>query len=140
MKIHEESYGYIELIEDVPCVAWVPMGYSKSEDFRKLMMIGVDYYGQKKKEISNLVWLNDSRKMKVIGKEDQDWLESVVNMQAQKNGLKYMAFVLPDNIFGKIAVKLYVEATLKKMDMTIKTFNSYDKALAWLKETTMQPA
>lgn len=137
MDILKENYGEIIFNEEVPCVIWKPTKFMTSSDFRKLMSSGVDYYVSKKQDIPNLVWLNDSREMKVIGKEDQKWLEEVVNMQAIENGLKYMAFVLPENIFGKIAVKTYINSTLdnKENDLTIETFSNYDKAVAWLKES-----
>ncbi len=132
----KEDFGEIDFLEDVPCVVWRPTKFMDSAQFRKLMGTGVDFYKQKKSSNSNLVWLNDASEMKVIGKDDQKWLEEVVNMQAVENGLKYMAFVLPENIFGKIAVKSYVSSTLGKLnkDLTIKSFSDRSKAIDWLKE------
>ncbi len=135
----KEEFGEIDFIEDVPCIVWRPTKYMDSDQFRKLMSTGVDFYKQKKVSVSNLVWLNDAREMKVIGKDDQKWLEEVVNLQAVENGLKFMAFVLPENIFGKIAVKTYVNSTLGKLnkDLTIKSFGDRAKAIEWLKESAV---
>ena len=135
-NIFKEKFGEVLFDDKVPCVIWKPSQYMNSEDFRKLMNIGIEFYSKKKNEIPNLVWLNDSRDMKVIGKDDQRWLEEFVNLEAQKNGLKYMGFVLPENIFGKFAVNFYINSTLSKksLDITIKTFSKYDLAIEWLGE------
>ncbi|MBN1116912.1 MAG: hypothetical protein JXA77_06900 [Bacteroidales bacterium] len=141
MNVFKESFGEIIFNEEVPCVIWKPSKFMNSDQFKKLMTTGIDFYIKKKPDVSNLVWLNDSRDMKVIGKEDQKWLEEFVTNQALKYGLKYIAFVLPENVFGKLIVNAYIKSTLdrKASELEIKTFSDYNKAVEWLSECARKP-
>ena len=140
MILHKEKYGSIEFNKEIPCLIWKPYHFHKSEQFRSLLLRGVEDYIKYKKDYPVLHWLNDTRKIKVVAKEDQQWLCDVINKNAYEAGLKYMAFVLPENIFGKLAVRIYVQNTLRTNNnsLTIKIFNGYVNAENWLKSHSYQ--
>ncbi|MCG8698302.1 MAG: hypothetical protein MI922_09630 [Bacteroidales bacterium] len=132
--LFEKKYGSIELIDQVPCISWIPNGVMDCESFKTLMQAGISYYEKYMNKYPYLLWLNDARNLKFIGTEEQTWLADFVNEKARINGLKHMAFVLPKNLYGRIAVRIYINNTLQrdKNMLTIKTFKKYDKATDWL--------
>lgn len=132
--LFEKKYGSIKLIEQVPCISWTPNGLMDCESFKTLMQAGISSYEEYMRKFPYLLWLNDARNLKFIGTEEQTWLAEFVNTKAQKNGLRHMAFVLPKNMYGRIAVKIYINNTLQqdKNVLTIKTYKKYDKAISWL--------
>ena len=135
MEVHKVENGVVKFIEEIPSIVWKANGYMKSEDFRKLTMKGVEAFAKNKVEYSNICWLNDVRKMKVISRDDQKWLTTAINDEVEKHGLRKLAFVLPENVFAKLAIKLYIESAIRrhKDKLEIKSFNTYEKAAGWLK-------
>ncbi|MBN2348916.1 MAG: hypothetical protein JXJ22_08775 [Bacteroidales bacterium] len=135
MVIYQDDYVKLEFDESVPCVIWTPLQFLYGEKFRSSMLHGIDFIENKIKELPDISWLNDASRLKAVKKDDVIWLNQNANNRAYEMGVKKMAFVLPDNIFGKIAVKLYVEITTKHADnkLLIKAFGTLDKAKSWLK-------
>ncbi len=70
--------------------------------------------------------------MKVLKQEVQIWLNDVWFPQAQKNGLKYFAFVLADDIFGKLSTDGANKDASNKFDMEIQNFSTLEDAKQWL--------
>jgi len=121
--------------ERIPCIIWEPVGLLKGEQFREPFRIGMDYLEMKIKSVPNITWLNDTRKFKNASQEDVKWLNKNVNDRVYKLGTRRVAFVLPDNIFGKWAIKIYVDFTKKRPDnkLDIKAFDEINEAREWLK-------
>ena len=107
----------------------------KGNEWRDPFNAGVNFLQEKIKTVPNITWLNDTRKLKTVSLEDLKWLNSNVNDRCYQYGLKKVVFVLPDNIFGRMAVKFYVEFTNRRTDnqFQIKAFRSYSDAENWLK-------
>jgi hypothetical protein len=107
----------------------------KGDDWKDPFNRGVDFLQQKIKTVPGLTWLNDTRKLKTVPMEDLKWLNANVNDRCFQYGLEKVAFVLPENIFGRMAVKFYVEYTNKRTDnkFQIKAFRRYEDAEYWLK-------
>lgn len=137
MVLLQDNSVKVEFDSSVPCIIWTPIEYMEGEKFRDPFSVGINYMETKIKELPNLGWLNDARKLKSVKIDDTKWLNQNVNDRAYKFGAKKVAFVLPENIFGKMAIKLYVEFTNKRSDnkLEIKAFNTIDKARLWLKNT-----
>ncbi len=133
--IYNEEFAKLEFDESVPCITWTPVKFVTGEKWRQPFRMGMDYMEERIKEMPDLGWLNDTRSLKTVKMDDLRWLNENVNDRAYKFGAKKVAFVLPENIFGKLAVKFYVEYTTKRMDnkFQIKAFNTLEKAKEWLK-------
>jgi len=76
--------------------------------------------------------LNDVRKMKVLKPELQEWSLSTWFPKAQKAGLKYFAFVVPEDLFGKASMDGANRNVKDTFGIEIQHFNSMDKAKDWL--------
>jgi hypothetical protein len=76
--------------------------------------------------------LNDVKRMKVLKPEMQEWVNNIWFPKAQKLGLKYFAFVVPDDIFGKLSMEGANKNAINALDIEIQYFNNYDSAKNWL--------
>ena len=76
--------------------------------------------------------LNDIKQMKVLKPEVQEWLNTDWFPRAQKIGLKYFAFVVPDDIFGKMSMDGANKNAQNAFGMEIQYFNNVDAATNWL--------
>ena len=134
--IYQNEQATITYDETVPCVIWTPTGFIKGDSFKEPFKAGMDYMEQKIESEPSISWLNDARKLRTVSQGDIKWLNENVNDRAYKMGVKKVAFVLPENIFGKLAIKIYVDFTNRRSDnsMEIKAFKEVELAKKWLKE------
>lgn len=135
MMIYENKSVTVKYEESVPCVIWTPLNFMKGDDWRTPFVKGIDFFIEKIKSQPELTWLNDARKLKTVPSDDLKWLHPNVNERIIELGLVKLAFVLPENIFGRMAVKYYVDQTNKKTDSNfeIKAFRKYEDAENWLR-------
>ncbi|MBN1117974.1 MAG: hypothetical protein JXA77_12250 [Bacteroidales bacterium] len=133
--IFKNDQAIVTFDDQVPCVIWTPNGYIKGDNFREPFRVGIDFVEKKISTYPNITWLNDARQLKTVGRDDLNWLNENVNNRAYKLGVKKVAFVVPENIFGKWAVKFYVDFTNKRSDnsLDIRAFSSMGEAKNWLK-------
>ena len=136
MTIFENAKVTVKYDSTVPCIVWTPLEYMAGDDWRIPFSKGVDFLVEKIKSTPKLTWLNDARKLKAVSLDDLSWLNKNVNDRCLKYDINKVGFVLPDNIFGKMAVKFYVQYTNARSDnkFQIKTFRSYGDAVNWLME------
>lgn len=134
MIIYENQKVVVKFDPTVPCVIWTPLQFMNGEEWSTPFVKGMDFITEKIKTQPNISWLNDARKLKTVGIDDLKWLNKNVNDRGLKMGVRKVGFVLPENIFGKMAVKFYVEFTNKRTDnqFHIKAFTSYQEAVNWL--------
>jgi len=76
--------------------------------------------------------LNDVKRMKPLKKEIQIWMNEVWFPKAKETGLKYMAFVIPDDIFGKMSLEGANKSAPNKFNIEIQYFNDIENAKQWL--------
>lgn len=138
MVIFEDQNVKLEFLPEIPCIIWKPIKFLAGESWRKPFILGMDFMEEKIKTIPNLGWINDARLLKVVKLDDLMWLNSNVNDRAFKFGAKKVAFVLPDNSFGRFAVKFYADYTNKRTDSTfqIKAFGTLEEAQKWISAGT----
>lgn len=134
MVILENNLVKVEFEESIKTVIWTPKAFMKGDEWREPFIKGVDFLENKIKEVPDITWLNDTRKLKTVSLDDLSWLNKNVNDPGYKAGLKKIAFVLPNNVFGRMAVKFYVDFTNKRTDnqFQIKAFKNYEDATSWL--------
>ena len=71
----------------------------------------------------------DCANLKAVKPEDIKWMINAVLPQLTYCGIKYFAIVIPDNPFGQLAVKLFVEAN---SNIKMKIFNDLPTAQNWI--------
>lgn len=103
-----------------------------SEQFRSFLDRGLDHFVEKKQNHGKLFWVADTRKHAVRPDEDIRWVSDDWNPRAIAAGIYHLAFVVPENIFGNIAVKKYAENTVKKGDsIDVQMFGGLQSAKDW---------
>jgi hypothetical protein len=134
MKLFEEKYGTLEYDSTVPCIIASFNGFMSSEQFRAFLNLGLDYMIEKKKNHNKILWLADTSKHVVQPDKDTKWVADEWNPRALKGGIRHVAFVLPENVFGNASVKRYADNTLKKKDeMEVQMFGDINSAKQWFK-------
>ena len=76
-------------------------------------------------------WLADVQRMGVLDVEASDYINEEVAAQTSQQGLKYLASVVPADVFGEMAVDAWTEAAAQA-GITGKLFTSVEEARAWL--------
>lgn len=135
MIIFKSPKVSVEFDSTVPSVVWTPIEFISGDEWRTPFNKGVDFLSEQIKKTPNMGWLNDTRKLKSVGIDDLNWLNKNVNDRCFQYGLKKVAFVLPENTFGRMAVKFYVQLTNSRSDnkFQIKAFRTYPEAVSWIK-------
>jgi hypothetical protein len=134
MKLIEEKFGSLEYDATVPAIIARFDGFMSSEQFRDFLNKGLDFLIQKKQNGEPILWLADTSKHVVQPDKDTKWVADDWNPRAIKAGIYHVAFVLPENVFGGMSVKKYVENTDKKGDsMIVQMFGNIDSAKSWFR-------
>jgi hypothetical protein len=115
--------------EETGCVVMEWDGYATSEQFKEGTELMLNTLIQHN---SNKV-LADIKDMKIIGMQDQQWLDSHFLPRAVKFGFKAIAIIRPDSYFNKVAVES-VSYKVDKDKLTINFFDNVDDAKDWLKK------
>ena len=72
----------------------------------------------------------DTSELKVIRQETQKWIETDWFPRANQSGIKFMAFVIPTDVLGKMSTTRVNE---KAGNIEIQHVDSIDKAKQWIK-------
>ena len=76
--------------------------------------------------------LNDIQNMKILTKDIQLWLNDSWFPTAKSNGLKYLAFIVPNNTFGELSMKAVNNEAKEKYGIDIEYFMNEERAKQWL--------
>ncbi|MCT4637281.1 MAG: hypothetical protein N4A72_06200 [Bacteroidales bacterium] len=115
--------------EETEAVIGVFRGFLNSEKFKK---IGEDLH-LALKEHKACKQLNNIENMKVLTQDVQHWVNNTWFAQATKNGLKYLAFVVPKDIFGKVSMQSANADWTGSNGVEIEYFNNIEVAKEWLR-------
>ncbi|HCT29183.1 MAG TPA: hypothetical protein DIW31_00250 [Bacteroidales bacterium] len=104
------------------------IGFLSPEEFKAIANQLLDILESKKIKKQ----LNDIKLMKVLKPEVQEWLNTEWFPKAQKIGLRYFAFVVPDDIFGKMSMDGANKKAKDTFGIEIQYFNTLENAKNWL--------
>lgn len=127
MIVHETRNCKLEFDDEHNCLIQNWTGFSSSELFREIIYATLNEIEDK--GISNLI--SNSKSQKVVAKSDIDWLTIEINPKLVRNGLRRMAFVLPENVITQMSVKHFTNQGESLLE--IRHFSSMDDAKKWIK-------
>ena len=104
-------------------------GFANSAEFRAVLMKGL----QAVRERHATGYVSDTRKLRVIVREDQKWANETAIPLMAAAGLKRLAMVTSEAGLGKITVEEIVQMVDDK-GLLMHTFASLPAALAWVKQ------
>ncbi|ALI99312.1 STAS/SEC14 domain-containing protein [Rufibacter tibetensis] len=80
--------------------------------------------------------LVDTSKIKVIQKESQEWINNEWFPKAVNAGVTHMAFLIPQDYFGKVSVESTNKHMAQRGDIEIQYFTDEKSARRWLRSKT----
>jgi hypothetical protein len=107
------------------CAEW--KDFAKTDEFKESIRKQVELLKNKNSEKVLL----DARNFKGVGPKDQEWAEDHHIPALIENGLKRLAIITSQNIFGKVTLNYLLDkADLSKAK--VKLFATDIEAMAWL--------
>jgi len=103
-------------------------GCVKHDDFVIVANKLLDIIGKNKYQKQ----INDVSKMDILAMQTQLYLKKEWFPTAKKLGLKYFAFVVSENDYGKLSTENANRGASQEFDMEIQYFNSIVTARMWL--------
>lgn len=126
MKENETSTAMYDMQSNAAIGTFI--GFLSPDEFKTIANQLLDILEKKKAKRQ----LNDVKRMKVLKPEVQEWLNTIWFPKAQKIGLKYFAFVVPDDIFGKMSMDGANKNATETFGIEIQYFNTVENAKKWL--------
>ncbi|GEO05095.1 hypothetical protein AAE02nite_27590 [Adhaeribacter aerolatus] len=77
--------------------------------------------------------LIDTRDLKVMVQENQRWIDDVWYPEAKRVGLRHMAFIIPEDFFGKLSVETANRRVVREGVIQVHYFDEEEAARNWLK-------
>ncbi|TGL72108.1 methyl-accepting chemotaxis protein [Leptospira jelokensis] len=105
-------------------VVWKPE-YS-DDAYKKILIQALDII--EKNQITK--WLADTRKIGLVSKQGQEWVNEEWFPKASNSSLRKMAVIVPDSALSAISIE---DSTLRTGNVTLKSVPSLEVALDWLK-------
>ena len=128
MIVYSKPYVTIERNDELKCLIQNWKGFAVSEKFREAINASLIQFkqGEEDKIISN------TKDFSLVKKEDTDWVAQVIMPQLVQHGLRYMAFVVPSNIFSQLSVDNFKEEAGTVVN--IRYFEDLESAKEWCAE------
>ncbi|MBL6448268.1 hypothetical protein JMN32_18280 [Fulvivirga sp. 29W222] len=134
IRLHETENGSFDYDPQIPCIISSGEGLMFIDDFRKFMECSLELIYEKIKENGEFGLLVDTRYMEVIGHNDEVGMGNDWKVKAYEAGLRFVAFILPDNIFTLMNIEEYSLQSGDKGTLIIEHFDDMESARNWLKE------
>jgi hypothetical protein len=126
MVFLETSNMLIDWNEALQAVVVTRKGYSDGESFRDEHIKFIELLELKKSR----KLITDLRQMRMVSREDQEWMVSYLTPRAIAAGLEYEASILPQSILAQISVS---NMRKHKKSWERANFASWEEAVAWIK-------
>jgi len=128
---YQDEYATIELDESVPCVKVKLDGMPRfSEHYQLVQAKRLECMREGLKRHKLLHMLTDSRTAGPVLDEDVTYFRSVVLPEMEKAGVRYLAIVMPSNVFTRMTIQ---DMTSNTNFITVRYFDSIREAREWLR-------
>ena len=128
MLLLQKPFVTIEYDETLRCLIQNWVGFAKSADFRFAINESLEFF--KKAKVDKII--SNTKNASLVKKEDTDWVAQVITPQMVRHGLRYMAFVVPTNVFTQFSVDNFKEEA--SAVVSIRYFDNPTAASEWLSE------
>ncbi|UII31483.1 STAS/SEC14 domain-containing protein [Fulvivirga ulvae] len=134
IRLHATENRFFDYDAEVPCITSTGHGFMMSQEFRDFMRRGLELIQEKIEENGKIGWLVDVRYVEVFEAQDTEWVVSYWNVKAYEAGLRFVAFILPENVFAMMNIEDYTEQSVISGTLTVQHFDNMESARNWLKE------
>ena len=130
MLLIDKPYVTIERDDQLNCLIQHWKGFAHSKDFRAAINESLAFFKEKEGKLNKII--SNTKDAALVKKEDTDWVAQVITPQLVEHGLRYMAFVVPTNVFTKFSVDNFKEEA--EAVVAIRHFDNSESAYQWLSE------
>lgn len=103
-------------------------GFLKPEEFKAIGKEAINT--MKTQKLSKV--LGDTGQIKVMSQENQEWIQNHWFPNAIQSGLKHIAMIVPNNVFGQTSVTATNEEAEKNEMVNLRYFIDKNEAIEWL--------
>ena len=130
--LYKEKNAVIEYSESNQCLTINVQGFLTSSQLIKLFENGYKFYTSTAQPNASVI-LN-TEKLGAVKKTEQDWLRDTWNLQMYKAGMRKLAIINADNIFGEVAINTMKEniGQAVRYAVAAKSFKDVKAAYHWL--------
>lgn len=128
MNVFENQNAIIAIDKDLKCLIQNWRGFASSKNFREVIEKTHDFFNEMKLDKI----LSNTRDFGMVKKEDTDWVNAHSMPILMKRGLRYMAFVVPSNVFSQMSVENFKKESTGPVE--IRYFDDVNKAREWMAE------
>jgi hypothetical protein len=128
MIYFDKKFLKIEYLEDIHAGIGNWDGFVSENDYKEGLNKMIDFYVEKKVN----KWIANLTKMEAISPELQDWANNDWFPRALQAGVKYMAVIVPEDVFNQFAVENIM--TKAGDALTTHYFHKVDDAKEWIKQ------
>ena len=113
---------------ELNAVVWDVNGFLKTEKFIEFASETTNL----RKKHSAYKQLNNVQNMRILTNEIQVWIDEVWFPKAIISGLKHLAFIVPDDTFGKASMDIANADVKEKYGINIEYFTNEELAKQWI--------
>ena len=130
MKVFENQNIVIERDDNLKCLIQNWKGFATSERFREGIQKTIDLF--KDKKLDKI--LSNTKDFGMVKKEDTEWVNSYSMPLLIKSGLRYMAFIIPSNVFSQMSVENFKKEMAGPVEL--RFYDDVEKAKQWMAEVS----
>ncbi len=128
MILFQAPHLTIEYDQQLNCISQHWKGYAKSEQFRAGIEKSIEFFKHKQA----VCLISNTKELAVVSNEDTQWAATYATPLMMGYGMKYVAFIVPTNVFAQVSVNNFKSKTEDKLQL--RYFTDLEKAKAWLRE------
>jgi hypothetical protein len=129
---YQDEYATIELDISIPCIQVTLTGIPRfSEHYQQVQEKRLELLRREKLHLPELQMLTDSRTAGPVLDEDVHYFKTNVMPAMEKEGIRYLAVVMPSNKFTQLTIK---EMTEGPGEIQVRYFDALQDARMWLKQ------
>jgi hypothetical protein len=132
MIYYQSGWAIVGYDASIPCVVIEWTSPATSEQFREALEKTYQAFLEFRSRHKHLYWLADTRKFNPVSSKDVRWVNTDLDSRLYQAGLRYKAFVVPENVIAKMSINSYRKGT-ESGRLQTGYFESLDKAREWLK-------
>ena len=137
--IYSTNYASLHLDPSIPALYEEWMGTVSIEEFQHILETKLELYNQLRENSPSLKWMVDIRNLRTTD-EAKGWGNAVFHQQLFLNGVREIAFVVPEETYYELPDEFYTGKMDSRKEVELCYFESLEEAGEWLKKKVETPS
>ena len=130
MRIEDKPHCAIDYEPTLKCVIQTWRGFAGSQNFRASILKTIEVF----KEYDAEAIISNTQNAELVKPSDADWVATYANPILIQEGLRRIAFIIPNSVLLQWSVDHFMQETTGQQ-LTMQYFDNIDKAKAWIAES-----